>query len=85
MTDVNNSNDLNDSETSYTESSDDLTTSSDEHVEQSDNLDLEGCIIKKYNVIYELGRGANSIVWLVFDIVLNKFFALKVQNPSEYN
>ncbi len=64
---------------SYVESS-----STDENFEHSDNLCLEGNIINNYNVIYELGRGGFSIVWLCYNIVNNNFYALKVQNPKEY-
>jgi serine/threonine protein kinase len=45
---------------------------------------LTGEIIKNYNVICELGRGAFSIVWLAYNITNNNFYALKVQNPSEF-
>lgn len=62
-----------------------LSTSSDENVEQSDNLNLYANVIKNYNIICELGRGSFSIVWLAFGICSNKFYALKVQNPSEYS
>ena len=67
------------SESSYISS-----PSSDEDVDQGDNLDLQGNIIKNYNVIYELGRGAFSIVWLVYNITDNLFYALKVQNSEEF-
>jgi serine/threonine protein kinase len=59
-------------------------SSSDENLENSDNIDLTGKIIKNYNVICELGRGSFSIVWLVYSIINNNFYALKVQNPNEY-
>ena len=58
--------------------------SSDDDLEQEDNLELAGDIIKNYNIIYELGRGAYSIVWLAYNINTNNFVALKVQNPSEF-
>jgi serine/threonine protein kinase len=58
--------------------------SSDEEMEQAENLDLAGKTIKNYNVICELGRGSYSIVWLAFNITNNNFYALKVQNPSDY-
>jgi serine/threonine protein kinase len=61
-----------------------LSVSSDEDKTQSNNLDLTGKIIKNYNVICELGRGSFSIVWLAFSIQSNDFYALKVQNPSEF-
>ena len=61
-----------------------ISLSSDEDLDQDDNLELEGDIINNYNVICELGRGAFSIVWLVYSIKDNKYYALKVQNPNEY-
>lgn len=71
------------------ESEDDIdsdveSTSSDENFEHVNNLELTGKIIKNYNVICELGRGAFSIVWLVYSIVNKNFYALKVQDPAEY-
>lgn len=58
--------------------------SSDEDMEHTNNLQLTGEILKDYNIICELGRGSYSIVWLAFNIVDNKFYALKVQDPKEY-
>jgi serine/threonine-protein kinase SRPK3 len=60
-------------------------TSSDDMVEQSENLKLQGCILKQYNILYELGRGSCSIVWLVYDTIKNDFYAMKVSDPSEYS
>lgn len=48
------------------------------------NIDLSGDIINRYNVIIELGHGSYSIVWLVYCISDNKFYAMKVQNPEDY-
>lgn len=59
-------------------------SSSDDHVEQSHNLELEGKILGNYNVLIELGRGAYSIVWLVYNIEDNNFYAMKVQNPDDF-
>lgn len=67
-----------------TNESENYTSSSDENLEHTHNLELEGKTIKNYNVIYELGRGSFSIVWLVYNITNNNFYALKVQNPNEY-
>lgn len=61
-----------------------ISDSSDENMENLNNIDLTCNIIKHYNVIYELGRGSFSIVWLVYNILNNNFYALKVQNPDEY-
>jgi serine/threonine protein kinase len=68
-----------------TDSDEYFSSSSDENVENSDNIDLTGKIINNYNVICELGRGSFSIVWLVYSIKNKNFYALKVQNPAEYN
>jgi len=61
-----------------------VSESSDDNISQTENLDLNFKIINNYNVIYELGRGSYSIVWLAFNINNQNFYALKVQNPSEY-
>ena len=58
--------------------------SSDDVQDHQDNLMLQGDIIQNYNVICEIGRGAYSIIWLAYNIVTYKFYALKVQNPNEY-
>jgi len=64
--------------------SDNLSLSSDDGVEEFDNLDLEGKILNKYNVIYEIGKGADAIVWLAFNIEDSKYYAIKVNEPNEY-
>lgn len=58
--------------------------SSDQDIDYSDNLDLEGKILRNYNIIYEIGKGAYSIVWLVFSIINKNFYALKVQDPNDF-
>jgi serine/threonine-protein kinase SRPK3 len=45
---------------------------------------LSGEIIKNYNIIYEIGSGAFSTVWLAFDINDNNYYAIKVQNSEDY-
>jgi len=64
--------------------SSELSISSDELIEQFDNLDLQGKILNKYNIIYEIGKGADAIVWLAFSIEDSKFYAIKVNEPKEY-
>lgn len=72
-------------ESTNTESSIEQTsTSSDEDLDQEENLELTGDILGNYNILVELGRGSFSIVWLVYGIETNKFYALKVQNPSQF-
>jgi serine/threonine protein kinase len=62
-------------------SSDSNYNSSDESQE---NLDLTGKILNNYNVIYEIGKGADAIVWLAFNVIDSKFYAIKVNEPNEY-
>ena len=50
--------------------------SSDENFEHENNLELTGQILRNYNVICELGRGAFSIVWLAYSIVNNNFYVV---------
>jgi serine/threonine protein kinase len=49
-----------------------------------ENLILNGKILNKYNFIHEIGRGADAIVWLAFNIEDSKFYAIKVNEPNEY-
>lgn len=70
------------SETSSTENN--ISISDDDIIDQSDNLNLGGCILDKYNILTELGRGMYSIVWLSYCIENNKYYAIKVQHPNEY-
>ncbi len=62
------------------DSSSNLSSSPD----QINNLELQGKILKNYNIITELGRGAYSIVWLGFNISDLNFYAIKVGDPDEY-
>lgn len=61
-----------------------ITTSSDENLSQNNNLDLNGKTLRHYNIIYELGRGSYSIVWLSYNTINKLFYAIKVQNPSDF-
>jgi serine/threonine protein kinase len=76
------SDDTSDNSSSYYTSSDDsINESSDE---SQDNLDLQGETLNKYNIIYEIGRGADAIVWLAFSIEDSKYYAIKINEPKEY-
>ena len=66
------------------ESSNNVSLSDDDIVDQSDNLNLAGCVLDKYNILTELGRGMYSIVWLAYCIENKKYYAIKVQHPNEY-
>lgn len=73
-----------DSETSETTDSSDNSTSDSESSEE-DTLNLEGQILNHYNVIYQIGKGGYSTVWLAYNINDNKFFALKLHDPNDYD
>ena len=73
----------NDDETNDDETNDDETE--DDYDLHNDNLQLEGKILNEYNIISELGRGSYSIVWLGYNINDTKYYAIKVQNPNDYN
>jgi len=80
---INKDNQSSESESESEESSY-CSSSSDDNNEQSDNLDLLGKSLRHFNIICELGRGAYSIVWLIFNTLDKNFYALKVQNPHEF-
>lgn len=61
-----------------------ISLSDDDINDQNDNLDLAGCILDKYNILTELGRGMYSIVWLAYCIENQNYYAIKVQHPDEY-
>lgn len=73
---------------SYTESTSNSesieSASSDDNYDQSENLDLEGELLGKYNIISKLGQGADAVVWLAFNIDDSKYYAIKVNEPCEY-
>ena len=58
--------------------------SEDDVQDHEENLDLEGKILAKYNILHKLGVGMYSIVWLGYNIENQKFYAIKVQHPSSY-
>jgi len=68
-----------DNNTEYEES-----ISDDDVQDHTENIDLEGKIISKYNILHKLGSGSYSIVWLAYNIENQKFYAIKVQHPNEY-
>jgi serine/threonine protein kinase len=65
--------------------SDSCSESSDQACEMTNNLNLHGKILDNYNIIYEIGRGGYSIVWLAYHIGTSKYYALKVQDPNEFD
>ena len=72
------------SDLEYNSDSYEETISNDDIKDHTENLDLEGKLLNNYNILYELGKGSFSIVWLGFNIENQKFYAIKVQHPDEY-
>jgi serine/threonine-protein kinase SRPK3 len=52
---------------------------------EDNNIDLTGDIINNYNIISALGKGSYSRVWLAYNIGDGKYYALKVQNPEDFD
>jgi len=48
------------------------------------NLDLYKSSLRHYDIIYKIGKGSFSVVWLVVDKKKN-FYVLKVNNTDSYN
>jgi serine/threonine protein kinase len=61
-----------------------ISSSSDEYYNQADNLDLSSKLLNKYNIISKIGSGADAIVWLGYNMEDSKYYAIKVNEPSEY-
>lgn len=66
-------------------SSEYISSSSDENFEQSNNLELTGKTLNHYNILYELGRGGYSIVWLAYNTINKNFYAIKIQDPNDFD
>lgn len=62
----------------------DSSVSSDEIDRQEYNIDLKGQSINGYYIINEIGRGGTSIVWMGYHIDKEKFYAIKVNPPSDF-
>ncbi len=68
-----------DSEDSY------VSDSSDEDYSKNGD-ELTGDVINnQYLLLYKIGYGSFSSVWLTYDISDDKFYALKIQTPGDYD
>ena len=58
---------------------------SDLSISSTSDIDFKGTVLKKrYVLIYKLGSGSFSTVWLSYDIHTSKYYAIKMQNPDDY-
>lgn len=79
-----------DNSSSYYGSSED---GSDSEVSDSSDVDyskngdeFNGDVINnQYMLLYKIGWGSFSSVWLTYDILDDKFYALKIQTPEDYD
>ena len=63
-----------------------ITSNSSDSDQLSDKFySFEGEILEEYNIIKLIGRGSYSGVWLAFCISDLKYYAIKIQNPEDYN
>jgi len=75
----------------YTTSSDEETSSesecnSSDQSTSSEEEDFEHEVFNNdYLILYKLGSGAFSTVWLTYQISTNDFYALKIQNHDSYS
>lgn len=68
----------------YTSDSDSTSESSDEQDYQDNNIKLEGVVLRNYGFLKVLGSGSYATVWLAYDFNTNKYVAVKVQHPDDY-
>jgi serine/threonine-protein kinase SRPK3 len=64
---------------------DSINSSSYASSSENNNIDLTGDIINNYNIISSLGKGSYSRVWLAYNIGDGRYYALKVQNPEDFD
>jgi len=74
------------SETSSSNSCSSSDTSGNGRSESSEEEDFEYDVLKNdYLILYKLGSGAFSTVWLAYQLSKDEFFAIKIQNPDCYD
>jgi serine/threonine-protein kinase SRPK3 len=70
----------------YTETeSESVSESEDDMVNNTYSCDMASNILKNYNILYSIGSGSSSTVWLAYNIENRNFYAIKIQNPDDYN
>ena len=60
------------------------TVSSDELYDTNEYYDFSNEVIEDYCFICSLGKGSSASVWLVYHIPNKDYYAIKVQNPDDY-
>ena len=62
-------------------------TSSDEYDYRNNYIDHQGELLhqNKYLIIFRIGFGAYSSVWLSYNIQDKNFYAIKIHNPEDFD
>ena len=66
-------------------SSSDTYSSDDEYYGNNGNLFFNEILKKEYLLIKKIGYGAFSSVWLSYNYISKKFYAIKIQNSEDYD
>ena len=86
-------NDMTDSDSYTSKSNSDSSNNSSSNISDSSDVDYSkngdefvGDVINnQYMLLYKIGWGSFSSVWLTYDIIDDKFYALKIQTPDDYD
>jgi serine/threonine-protein kinase SRPK3 len=86
-------NDMTDSDSYTSKSKSDSSNNSSSNISDSSDVDYSkngdefvGDVINnQYMLLYKIGWGSFSSVWLTYDIIDDKFYALKIQTPDDYD
>lgn len=77
---------MNNSKTSGTSSSYDTEISSSNDTISNCSISLKGIFLNnKYVLIYKIGAGSFSSVWLSVNVFDSKYYAIKIQNTEDYD
>ena len=70
---------------SSTNSSSEVSDSSDIDYSKNGDEFIGDVINNQYMLLHKIGWGSFSSVWLTYDILDDKFYALKIQTPDDYD
>ncbi len=60
-------------------------SSSEDDLSSTDDVDFSGELIgNKYILLEKVGRGSYSTVWMAYNRISKKFYAIKIQNSRDY-
>ena len=62
-----------------------MSVDSDDFNKEYESMFRGELLKKEYLILYKIGAGTFSTVWLALDIKKNKYYAIKIQNEDEYD